>query len=232
MDLKGRKNGDENSGDTRAKYPTLSSNVEDMMKDFDIVTLNAPSAGLPASITLRAKNKSGSQSVGNPAGPKVPGMVGNLRKEGDLFIVPISGDMQRTMGLNMSNHGSDAKKKKVGELVSNFSEAQAIAELSDRIVNFDGSGNQPMAHTYLPSVKLKDGKEFRPQLIISPKGNKVDGSAGDLGVYKASITTPNGTLKPVLKFDKETKKYTGNGEFANIEGAVKEAFDLYKELMK
>lgn len=214
IDLTGKGRGDAGFlGNLTQNFPKFSNSIEGMADNFEIMTVNAPTAGMPASITIKTK----ADNTG-------------IKKEAKTYIVPISGSLQKTLGTQLAK-SKDPKAKEVGSLISDFSVATTIAEVNDNIVNFKG-GPQPSARVDLPLLNLKnpDGSEkgsFTPQLIVIPSSNEANPTAGQLGSYRVKVTDVSGNPKNILK-------YLGEGKskeieyFPSIEEAVKQAYEMYK----
>lgn len=209
IDLTGKGRGDAGFlGNLTQNFPKFSNNIEGMADNFEIMTVNAPTAGMPASITIKTK----ADNTG-------------IKKEAKTYIVPISGSLQKTLGTQLAK-SKDPKAKAVGSLISDFSVATTIAEINDNIVNFKG-GPQPSARVDLPRIELKGKGSFTPQLVVAPSSNQANPTAGQLGSYRVKITDANGDLRNLTKVmeDGTVKEI----EYVpSIEEAVKTVYDMYK----
>jgi len=179
---------------------TPKVNWGEALGDVEISTINPPMSGIPASITVKQKTT------------------------GELYVVPITGNLQKTLATQLAN-SKNPEKSRVGRLIKDSAISQAIAEVDDRIINFEAQGGQPQGYTQLPEVTLNNGARFAPQLIITPSKNLANTASGNLGVYNAKITTPNGGTV-VVPNSANTKDATGN--FASVEDAVRNAFKTFE----
>ncbi len=193
LDMRGQSSDNKESTWKKDKdFPEFGGTVEEMMKKFNIVGINSPTAGIPASITLRTKGQEG-------------GLIQSERKPDD-FIVPIPQDVQTKLGLELSK-STDSKKKALGNMYLNNAKAVMVANFNDRIIDYNKTGlsNSPIGYSEGAPLKIKDHSgntvTYTPKFRVIPKKDKSGADIGNLDVFQGQVSLPNGTWSTLGEFN-------------------------------